>query len=316
MRFLIFTLLIVISGVSYGQVSSLDLYKKKDVFYLENAKYTGSVINTDENGSVVFSGYIQDGVKHKTWISYEAGDTVSIENYNLGKKEGEWKTFYANNLVDHHGVYTNNAMDGKWFFYDLNGNQTKTIDYQSGKYIRETYTEHYRFKKISVGLQKNLQHQMWGPFFMYRIKPKHAVSGSLDFFGNRDGIERALLNTYGIHTEGQNGSISTGETDQMILTEGQRFQLGYAYRILSRWESKVYLHAGLGYNNFKETIISYAEVQPQTGEKFWYVTDSTDEKKPGWNASFSLMYHLDFFFAGVGYDFQPNGVNIRIGFNF
>jgi hypothetical protein len=102
----------------------------------------------------------------------------------------------------------------------------------------------------------------------------------------------------------------------MILTEGQRFQLGYAYRILSRWESKVYLHAGIGYNNFKETTISYAEVQPQRGENFWYVTDVAEKKTPGWNASIGVMYHLDFFFVGVGYDLRPNGVNARIGFNF
>jgi hypothetical protein len=92
--------------------------------------------------------------------------------------------------------------------------------------------------------------------------------------------------------------------------------LGYAYLILSRWESILYLHAGIGYNNFKETTISYVEVKPQTGDNFWDVTDLAENKTPGWNTSIGVMYHLDFFFVGAGYDFQPNGVNARIGFNF
>lgn len=102
----------------------------------------------------------------------------------------------------------------------------------------------------------------------------------------------------------------------LFLAEGQRCQLGYAYRILSRWESKVYLHGGIGFNNFRKTNISYAEEQPQKGDDFWYVTDLAENKTPGWNASIGIMYHLDFFFIGAGYDLQPNGVNLRVGFNF
>jgi hypothetical protein len=316
MKLILLTLTMLFSQLISAQVSSLDLYKKKDIFYLDSAKYSGPVVNKDEDGKVVFSGFIQDGLKHNTWIVFEAGDTLSIEHYNLGKKHGEWKKYYANNQVDHRGMYTNDKMDGTWFFYDTQGNLTKSIDYKAGKYFAEHYTPFHKYKKISVGLQKNLQNQMWGPFFMYHIHPKHAITGSVDFFGNRDGIERALLNTQGNYTEGQNGSSSTGITDQMILTEGQRFQLGYACRILSRWESKVYLHAGIGFNNFRETTISYAEVKPQTGENFWYVTDLAEKKTPGWNASIGIMYHLDFFFIGAGYDLQPNGVNLRVGFNF
>ena len=316
MRFLLFTLFLTVIHSSTGQVSSLDLYKKKDVFYLDSAKYSGPVVNKDEDGKVVFSGFIQDGLKHNTWIVFEAGDTVSIEHYNLGKKHGEWKKYYANNQIDHHGIYTNDKMDGTWFFYDTQGKLTKTIVYENGKYQKENYTSDYSYKKISIGFQTNLQHQMWGGFAMYRINPKHAITGSIDFYGKREGTERALLNTQGSYTEGQNGSVSTGLTDQILFTEGQRFQLGYAYRLFSRWESSVYLHAGVGFNNFKETAISYAEVQPQTGDNFWYVTSLEEQKAPGWNASIGVMYHLDFFFVGVGYDFQPNGVNMRVGFNF
>lgn len=312
--FLLF--LVVLVNSLFAQVTSLDLYKKKDLFYLDSVKYSGAVVNRDNFGRVVFSGFIQDGLKHKTWIVFEAGDTVSIENYNMGQKHGEWKKFSANNQVEHRGKYKNGKMDGTWFFYDLEGNLTKTIEYTEGKYEKENYMQDFKFKKLSVGLQNNLQHRMWGPFFMFHFNPKHAITGSLDFFAQRDGLERAVLESQGMYTEGQNGSSSTGATDQMIISEGQRFQLGYAYRVFSRWESKVYLHAGVGFNNFKKTTISYAEVQPQTGDNFWYVTDLAKKKTPDWNASIGVMYHLDFFFVGVGYDLQPNGVNLRAGFNF
>jgi antitoxin component YwqK of YwqJK toxin-antitoxin module len=316
MRVLILLLAILIISAAGAQVSSLELYKKKDVFYLDSTRYTGPVINKDENGRIVFSGQLKNGLKQDTWIVFEDGDTVSIENYNLGKKDGEWKVFHENNQVNHRGFYSENKMDGTWSFYDTQGKLTKTIVYENGKYQQENYTSDYSYKKISIGFQTNLQHQMWGGFAMYRINPKHAITGSIDFYGKREGTERALLNTQGSYTEGQNGSVSTGLTDQILFTEGQRFQLGYAYRLLSRWESSVYLHAGVGFNNFKETAISYAEVQPQTGDNFWYVTSLEEQKAPGWNASIGVMYHLDFFFVGVGYDFQPNGVNMRVGFNF
>ena len=97
MRFLLLTLLITIVHITIAQVSSLDLYKKKDIFYLDSSKYTGAVINKDEEGKVVFSGYIQEGLKHAMWIVFEAGDTVSVEHYELGKRDGEWKKYYANN---------------------------------------------------------------------------------------------------------------------------------------------------------------------------------------------------------------------------
>lgn len=73
-------------------------------------------MNKDKDRKVVFSRLIQDGTKHNSCIVWEVGDTVSIEHYNLGKKHESWKKYYANNQIDHRGIYTKAKIVGSWFF--------------------------------------------------------------------------------------------------------------------------------------------------------------------------------------------------------
>lgn len=300
----------------FGQekIKLSELYRVKKTYYLGDKPFTGEVYEQDENGLITVQGKLMDGQKEGFWTLFEFGDTLSIEYFSSGIKNGISRKFYANNVINYSGMYANNKMNGNWRIYNDAGELTKTISYTNGKYQNEEYTAAFKHKKISFGLQKGISQKMWGPMILLHFGPKHAIMTSMDFYANREGEEKAQLNSLGSFN-GTNGTL-TGLTSEMTLIEGKRFQIGYAFRFLSRWESKLYGHISIGYNHFSNSAIHYQEVAPTTGENYWYVENIETLLTPQWTASIGVMYHIDFVFIGLGYDFQPNGLNLRLGLNF
>ncbi len=67
------------------------------------------VIYLDEKGNVIQRGYMLDGEKTGTWITYnEKGEITAKANYENGEKQGKWKIYSNSGKLEFKIFYKNN----------------------------------------------------------------------------------------------------------------------------------------------------------------------------------------------------------------
>ncbi|MBK7036931.1 MAG: hypothetical protein KBF42_05845 [Chitinophagales bacterium] len=67
------------------------------------------VIYLDEKGNLVQRGYMIDGKKTGTWITYNAkGEITAKANYENGEKQGKWKIYNNAGELEYKICYKNN----------------------------------------------------------------------------------------------------------------------------------------------------------------------------------------------------------------
>ncbi|MBM71786.1 MAG: hypothetical protein CL847_03285 [Crocinitomicaceae bacterium] len=75
--------------------------------------------------------YYVDGVevKHGEWrVLYPDGKNWSLNNFDKGVENGEYKTWYKNGKLNIWGYYSSGSATGNWTFYDTSGVVVKTFD--------------------------------------------------------------------------------------------------------------------------------------------------------------------------------------------
>lgn len=67
------------------------------------------VIYLDEKGNIIQRGYMLDGKKTGTWITYnEVGEVTAKANYENGQKQGKWKIYNNSGKLEYKIFYKNN----------------------------------------------------------------------------------------------------------------------------------------------------------------------------------------------------------------
>ena len=67
------------------------------------------VIYLDERGNIIQRGYMLDGEKTGTWITYnEKGEITAKANYENGEKQGKWKIYSDSGKLEFKILYKNN----------------------------------------------------------------------------------------------------------------------------------------------------------------------------------------------------------------
>ena len=74
--------------------------------------------------------YIEgEEIKHGTWIAhYPDGKKWSLNNFDRGVENGEYKTWFKNGVLNLSGQYSQGSAIGKWVFYDTTGVVVKSFD--------------------------------------------------------------------------------------------------------------------------------------------------------------------------------------------
>ena len=68
-------------------------------------------------------------VKHGEWTAhYPDGKKWSLNNFDKGVEDGEYKTWYRNGVLNISGHYNLGSATGQWSFYDTTGVVVKTFD--------------------------------------------------------------------------------------------------------------------------------------------------------------------------------------------
>ncbi len=67
------------------------------------------VIYLDEHGNIIQRGYMLDGEKTGTWLTYNInGDITAKANYENGQKQGKWKIYDNAGKLEYKIFYKNN----------------------------------------------------------------------------------------------------------------------------------------------------------------------------------------------------------------
>ena len=136
---LIFTLLYLFVGCSKDPINYNNLQNRSGLkFKINDSKpYTGSTIQTFQNGQKALEGYFKEGLENGKWIEWHNNGQKESEGIYLdGKKDGEWIWWNSDGDTLKKGAYENGLMEGKWFFSfinkDNNEKQSLTGYFSSG----------------------------------------------------------------------------------------------------------------------------------------------------------------------------------------
>lgn len=110
MKNLLLTLLILISGLSFGQAI-------EPVLEAENGLVKATYHY--ENGAVQQVGYFKDGKLDGKWTSYDVNGNVSaIAEYTNGEKSGKWMFYSNGSTVSEVSYVDNRIVDVKKFSHN------------------------------------------------------------------------------------------------------------------------------------------------------------------------------------------------------
>ena len=89
----------------------------------KDSLYTGTRISKYDNGVIFMRGDVMGGLRVGEWISfYKTGAMWSKGTYVNGFRDGYGVSFFENGKKSSEGYYKNDAMVGKWKFWDEYGN--------------------------------------------------------------------------------------------------------------------------------------------------------------------------------------------------
>jgi len=84
-------------------------------------------------GQLKLEGNVKDGQRHGLWTSYNKSGTVkSRSEYVNGVLQGPTIVYHDNGSVFYSGTYKDGKQVGVWRFFDANGEEIKTVDFDSG----------------------------------------------------------------------------------------------------------------------------------------------------------------------------------------
>jgi antitoxin component YwqK of YwqJK toxin-antitoxin module len=90
----------------------------------------GEYIRHYESGVIKMRGMMKNGKREGLWKSWYAnGSPWSETTFQGGLKNGRTTTWYENEKKRYDGFYTNDIESGKWTFWDEQGNVVKEVEY-------------------------------------------------------------------------------------------------------------------------------------------------------------------------------------------
>ena len=122
----------VLSGQTYS-----DIIIRGDTIFQpgESKPYSGKYVDYYP-GKVKVSGHYQGGLKDSIFKYYdESGTPTKVENYKLGKKHGEFISYYQDEYFESKETYVNDQLDGECFYWAPSGELEKVLNYNNGKLI-------------------------------------------------------------------------------------------------------------------------------------------------------------------------------------
>jgi len=138
MKVKFFYVLLLGMGLSACQSGADPAKMEVDTAVFESEPIEGSslqrVFRTDGDGKVLEEGFMENGSKEGTWITYypEKGFPKTIASFVGGMYNGPYIGFNDRGNVDLRAAYKNNLLHGFWASYKF-ARETETREYKNGQ---------------------------------------------------------------------------------------------------------------------------------------------------------------------------------------
>jgi antitoxin component YwqK of YwqJK toxin-antitoxin module len=95
---------------------------EKQPHRVSDSVYNGEHIERYDNGVIFKRGDVQGGLRAGEWLTfYEDGKLWSKGTYENGLRQGYGVSYWRNGAKSSEGYYKDDAMVGKWKFWDEHG---------------------------------------------------------------------------------------------------------------------------------------------------------------------------------------------------
>lgn len=129
-------------GAAYGDFSEapgLEVVELKNEFgqlekiqrrIADGARH-GRYLRIGPEGVVIEEAYYQnDTLDGPRTLFFAGGDTLSVEHYDMGIFQGEFRQYYESGQLQLKGMYVDNEMTGKWRQYYENGQLMEVVTFE------------------------------------------------------------------------------------------------------------------------------------------------------------------------------------------
>ncbi len=133
------------------------------------------VVKRSENGRLLESGFVEDGKKVGTWVTYQEGSNFpkTMAGFQNGLYNGPYMEYNNRGQVTLIAHYTNNQLDGPWATYQF-GRPTAEATYTEGK-LDGVYKE---YQPNTGKIQKEMEYKngvLDGPYRFFDQEGKVTV---------------------------------------------------------------------------------------------------------------------------------------------
>ncbi|WP_164974328.1 toxin-antitoxin system YwqK family antitoxin [Filimonas effusa] len=135
---------VIFIGSCQNRIQEPRLQLSKEVYQNGYVQSKGALINGKRNGLWTF--YNEDGNVRSECLYYNdslcgqsiayfkaSGDTLSIGSYINGSEDGEWRSFYGNNILARKAYYNKGEKIGIWEYYAEDGRVVRRVLHEGGR---------------------------------------------------------------------------------------------------------------------------------------------------------------------------------------
>jgi len=134
------------SGAALEEIERLDDYGHTERFQrrITDSAREGRYQRFNADGVLIEEAFYQNDTLHGDRVLfYETGDTLSVEQYDMGSFEGEFRQYYENGKLQLRGPYVNNEMSGQWRQYYETGELMEIVTF-ANNLENGPFVEYYR----------------------------------------------------------------------------------------------------------------------------------------------------------------------------
>jgi antitoxin component YwqK of YwqJK toxin-antitoxin module len=134
-------------------------YYSKDLMYLENysmGRKDGESVKFYPGGQIAEITTWKQDMKQGLWTQFFEDSTHRLVSWHESNQiHGKYQVYNRNQILVLDGEYRLGKMHGTWHFFDDNGREERTLQYENGKLLNHKELEEWAIKQMEE-IEKNL----------------------------------------------------------------------------------------------------------------------------------------------------------------
>lgn len=236
-------------------------------FYDGEGNIAGGKIYNDK-GILLSEGIVdEEGKRQGDWKDfYASGKTKAIGKYQDDKKIGSWKYYFENGNIEQTGSYRNGKLSGVWTWYYQDGSLWREEEYLNGR-LEGMYIE-YNKKGEIIAKGEYFDGEKEGEWF-YDVGD-HREEGKF-VTGLRDGVwkyyyENGNLNFEGNYVQGSPDGKHKVYYPDGSLKEERHYVMGFREKNWKKYNQEGNLMLTITYENDQEVRINGVKIELESSD--------------------------------------------------